>query len=170
MNIAGGKIAVYKLMLCVSLMLTIAGCGLFSKPPAVVKPPPPTVVKGKIEVSLKSNPDGNGKPSPVVVRIYELKDASSFAKADFDKLYPEDAQVLAADLLLREERILRPGEQHVISPREVQKDTRFLAVFAAYRDLDRATWRAVLAVPQNRTTTFTVNVGALAISLVEDKP
>ncbi len=158
------------------LVAGLAACGLF-KPPVVNIPPPPkppdppkpTIIKGKIDVAPGVNPDGKGKPSPVVFRFYELKTLDGFSKADFDKLYQDDANVLAADLQLREEKIVRPGDQIPIAPREVQKDTRFLAVFAAYRDLDRATWHATFPVPLNATTTIVVKVGELAVSIVEEK-
>ena len=166
----------YRSIVGILLVLMLVSCGLF-KPPVVNIPPPPkppdppkpTVIKGKIDTAPTANPDGNGKPSPVVVRFYELKTLDAFAKADFDKLYQDDAQVLASDLQLREEKILRPGEQIAIPPHETQKDTRFLAAFAAYRDLDHSTWRAVFPVPQNVTTTIVLKVGTLAISIVEEK-
>ena len=176
MRFTGREVRIYRNIASIVFVLMLVGCGLF-KPPVVNIPPPPkppdppkpTIIKGKIDVSPTANPDGNGKPSPVIVRFYELKTLDAFAKADFDKLYQDDAQVLAADLQLREEKILRPGEQIVIPPREVQKDTHFLAAFAAYRDLDRSTWRTVFPVPQNLTTTIVLKVGTLAITIAEEK-
>ena len=162
---------------CSLLLFSLVGCGLF-KPPVVNIPPPPkppdppkpTIIKGKIDVSPSVNPDGKGRPSPVVFRFYELKTLDGFSKADFDKLYQDDATALAADLQLREEKVVRPGEQIVIAPREVQKDTHFLAAFAAYRDLDRSNWRATFPVPLNMTTPIVVKVGELAVTISEDKP
>ncbi len=162
---------------CTLLFLSLAGCALF-KPPVVNIPPPPkppdppkpTIIMGKIDVSPRANPDGKGKPSPVVFRFYELKTLDGFSKADFDKLYQDDASALAADLQLREEKIVRPGQQIDIAPREVQKDTRFLAAFAAYHDLDRSNWRASFPVPLNATTPIVVKVGELAVTIAEDNP
>lgn len=159
------------------LLFVLSACALF-KPPVVNIPPPPkppdppkpTIIMGKIDVSPMANPDGKGNPSPVVFRFYELKTLDGFAKADFDKLYQDDASTLAADLQLREEKIVRPGDQILIAPREVQKDTHFIAAFAAYRDLDRAYWRATFPVPLNMTTSIVVKVGELTVSIVADKP
>jgi predicted component of type VI protein secretion system len=52
------------------LALTIAGC--FRKAPKPPPPPPPT--KAAIVVSADVNPDSAGRPSPIVVRLYQLKE------------------------------------------------------------------------------------------------
>lgn len=154
--------------------LAFSGCGLF-KPPVVNIPPPPpppkpTIVKGMIDVDKGVNADPKGKPSPLVLRVYELKTLDAFNKADFDTLYQNDATTLAGDIQLRDEKIVRPGDQITIAAREAQKDTHFIAVFAAYRDLDHSTWRAALPVTPHVVTAFVVNVAPLAVTIKEGAP
>ena len=70
----------------------------------------PTSIDAQILASFEINPDANGRPSPLVVRIYELKSISAFNDADFFKLYDEEVATLGGDLLSREEFELTPGE------------------------------------------------------------
>jgi type VI secretion system protein VasD len=44
-------------------------------------------------------------------------------------------------------------------------ETRFIAVFAAYRDVERATWRASVAVQPGRKQTLVLRADSLALSL-----
>jgi len=52
------------------------------------------------------NPDENKRPSPVFVRLYELKSPIAFNKADFIDLYERDKEVLGGDLLAKQ--MLKP--------------------------------------------------------------
>ncbi|HWV16210.1 MAG TPA: type VI secretion system lipoprotein TssJ [Cellvibrio sp.] len=52
------------------------------------------------------NPDESKRPSPVFVRLYELKAAETFLKADFIDLYERDKEVLGGDLLNKQ--MLKP--------------------------------------------------------------
>lgn len=52
------------------------------------------------------NPDENMRPSPVFVRLYELKSSAAFMRADFIDLYERDKEVLGGDFLNKQ--MLRP--------------------------------------------------------------
>src|SRR5262245_62038716 len=52
------------------LVLVMAGC--------LSNPPKPSNVKLTLRAAADVNPDGNGRPSPVVVRIYQLKTDTAF--------------------------------------------------------------------------------------------
>jgi len=90
------------------------------------------------------NPDAKGRASPLTVRLYALKSPSAFTSADFFSLYDKDSATLGADLVRREETLLRPGETKALDF-SVKSDARTIAlgVMAAYRDLERAHWREV---------------------------
>ncbi len=47
---------------------------------------------------------------------------------------------------------------------------KFLAVFAAYRDVNTTGWRATAPVPQNKTTVYTVRVGQNGIAIGPKSP
>lgn len=57
-------------------------------------------------VDADINPDENKRPSPVFVRLYELKSSATFAKADFIDLYEKDAAVIGGDFLNKQ--VLKP--------------------------------------------------------------
>ena len=69
----------------------------------------------KLDLALSAgervNPDLNGRPSPVVVRLFELKHPVAFENADFFSLYERPKETLDPDLVTSEELELRPGER-----------------------------------------------------------
>jgi type VI secretion system protein VasD len=95
-----------------------------------------------IEASIGVNPDTSLRPSPIKVRIYELKDPGAFAEADYFSLETTDKITLAADMLAKDEFILRPGESRTIE-RKSNAQTTAIGVLAGYRDLPNSTWRVI---------------------------
>ena len=95
-----------------------------------------------IEASSGVNPNTSERASPIKVRIYELKDSAVFSEADYFSLDTADKATLAADLLAKDEFILRPGESKRIE-RKSNPQTVAIGVLAGYRDLSNATWRVV---------------------------
>jgi type VI secretion system protein VasD len=106
--------------------------------------PKPAVVEGAIEAAAGLNPSINNRPSPLVVRVYELKSPTAFNGADFMSLYQRDQAELGADLVGKEEFTLQPGEKRALVKKTLPAGVQFIGVLAAYRDLDRAQWRAVV--------------------------
>jgi type VI secretion system VasD/TssJ family lipoprotein len=82
----------------------------------------------------------------LALRVYVLRDADAFQRASFDSLYDNDETILGAALLRRETLHLRPGETRELAL-ALGGDARFVAVFAAYRELERSQWRSVLVLP-----------------------
>lgn len=101
-----------------------------------------TKLQLSIEAAAGVNPDASLRPSPIKVRIYELKDSGSFSEADYFSLDSSDKITLAADMLARDEFILRPGESRTLE-RKSNAQTTAIGVLAGYRDLPNATWRVV---------------------------
>ena len=95
-----------------------------------------------IEAAPGVNPDTSLRPSPIKVRIYELKDPGSFSEADYFSLDTTDKVTLAADMLSKDEFILRPGESRTIE-RKSNAQTTAIGVLAGYRDLPNSTWRVI---------------------------
>jgi type VI secretion system protein VasD len=123
------------------------------------KPPPPTIVQASVEALANVNPDARGRPSPVVVKFYELKSLAVFDSADFFSLFERDREILGAELVAREEFQLVPGAKRTFE-RTLQPDTRYLGVVAAFRDLERSTWRATVPVTPNKTVPLTIKLDA----------
>ncbi len=82
----------------------------------------------------------------LALRVYVLRDADAFQRASFDSLYDSDETILGAAMLRRETLHLRPGETRELAL-ALGSDARFVAVFAAYRELERSQWRSVLVLP-----------------------
>ena len=126
------------------------------------KPPPPASVTGTVQASPQVNPSASKRPSPILVRVYELKSAAAFNGADFMSLYQRDQASLAADMLAKEEFTLSPGESKTFA-KTLAPDTRFLGVVGAYRDLEHAKWRSVVPITPNKPQKVTITAGELAI-------
>lgn len=98
----------------------------------------------KLDLTLSAsdqvNLDLNGRPSPLVVRLLELKHPVAFENADFFSLYERPKASLSPDLVTSEELEVRPGET-VDLKLSVEPGSRYVAVLAAYRDLPQTQWR-----------------------------
>jgi len=143
------------LSLACSIALTV-GCGsIRSTPP---------LLQGSIKVAPTTNPDLRGRPSPIVVRVYELKSTSTFNNADFFSLFDSESETLAGDLIGREEYDLRLDESRPYR-RQLQPETKYIGVVAAFRDLEKSTWRQALAVPAKRGGNLIINIETQAVIL-----
>ena len=145
---------------CALLVLMSTGCG--------TKSPPTTEVTGTLQATANVNPSTSKRPSPLLVRIYELKSATAFNNADFISLYQRDQAELGAEMVGREEVILNPGDSRPIN-KLTAPETRFVGVFAAYRDLDHAKWRGVVAIQPGQKQRIVINAEELSISAVVEK-
>jgi type VI secretion system protein VasD len=104
-----------------------------------------------LTASEQVNPDLHGRPSPLVVRLIELRHPVAFENADFFSLYGHAEQALPKDLVQSEELELRPGEQMVLRL-SVEPGSRYVGVLAAYRDLPHVQWRHALPVTRQQLT------------------
>ena len=146
------------------VIVWIGGCA--KPPPPPPPPPPPTVLKATITADAGVNPDGRGRASPVVLRVYELKTAATFNRADFFSLWDREKETLGTELVARDEVQLRPGESKTIE-RKVDADTQLVAVVAAYRDLESTTWRASIALKPHQINALGIDVGARAVTIAQ---
>jgi type VI secretion system protein VasD len=142
--------------------LAALGVALLLTACAANPPPPPASVAGSIQASAQINPSASKRPSPLLIRVYELKSVAAFNGADFMSLYQRDQAALGGDLLAKEEFVLEPGETKTFA-KTLAPDTRFIGVVAAYRDLEHAKWRTVVSVQPNQPQKVTVRAGELAV-------
>ena len=52
----------------------------------------PPLLRGAINADPSVNPDRGGRPSPIVVRVYELKSVAAFNSADFFSLFDKEQE------------------------------------------------------------------------------
>ena len=157
--------------LCLALLaLGLIGC--HSKPPAAPPPPkplPPTLAR--LTVSADANPDSDGRPSPIVIRIYQLKEGGAFANASYFALLDKESETLGSSLVSREEYEMQPGAARELEL-QIPAEARVLGVIAGYRNLNNSHWKAVANAPEATLADFvrkhepTITVGQSTVSIV----
>ncbi|WP_022944415.1 type VI secretion system lipoprotein TssJ [Pseudoalteromonas ruthenica] len=141
--------------LVVIFTLALSACTAVNK----IVPPSTDVT---FNVAADINPDINQRPSPVVVKIFELSSRTVFDNQDFFTLYEDPESVLGPDLLKKDELELQPGSK-LEYPMSLDRNTRYVGFVVAYRDIDQARWRAVLAADPTGYDDVTVNVEEIAV-------
>ncbi|CAD2223976.1 conserved exported hypothetical protein [Pseudoalteromonas sp. 3J6] len=151
------KVKLY--LLSFSLLFLVMGCSTMNK----IVPPSTDLI---INVSKNVNPDTSERPSPVVMKIFELSSRTIFDTQDFFSLYDTPEKILGPDLLKKDELELQPDsvQQYKMS---LNRNTRYVGVVVAYRNIDQARWRAVIEVDPTGYDDINVNVEAIATYMRE---
>jgi type VI secretion system protein VasD len=141
-----------------ALVAIATGCGGKAPPPLpppsiTIAAPPDARVKAAMTLaaSADANPDATGRPSPVVVRVYQLRTDAAFVGADFFALFDDDQKALGQELISRDEFVLAPSEQRMLDV-TVSGEARFVGAVAAFRDIRNAQWRGLVPAPKNGLT------------------
>ena len=131
----------------------ITGVALLMMAACASKPPEDVIIKGSLQAVDDVNPDAGGRPSPLVVKIFQLKGKDKFEQADFFPLYEEAEATLGGDLLAVEDVMLAPGEYKSYEG-EFDPATRYVGVIAAYRDIHQAEWKSIIEMPEKSVMKF----------------
>lgn len=149
--------------LALVVMIACLGCGKTPPPVAPPKLPdaPPVTIAAPVDAVVKAtmtitagadtNPDATGRPSPVVVRIYQLKADGAFKSADFLALFDDEQKALGPELITRDEYVMAPSGSRTLDI-VLSGETRFVGALAAFRDYRSAAWRAVTPAPKQGLT------------------
>ncbi|MDR2786785.1 MAG: type VI secretion system lipoprotein TssJ [Candidatus Accumulibacter sp.] len=132
------------LAFAVFLAAMLSACSLFS---TESKREEAVQLDISIQAATDLNPDLKSRPSPMILRVYELKSEATFIQADFFSLQNNDRATLTEDLLARDEFIVRPDDRRVLIRRKAHPQIGALGVFAAFRDLPHSIWRATFRLP-----------------------
>jgi type VI secretion system protein VasD len=132
--------------------------------------PKTTELRFQLVADDQINPNSQNDPSPVVLRIYELKSLAAFQQASFFDLFDDDTKVLGQDLVAKREIEIKPGDRQAFD-RKTPVDTRFVGVIAGFRVIDSAKWRASVEIVPERASAVVVKVTAqtVTIDLTKDK-
>lgn len=149
-----------------AVLTALWGCAGAPPPPPAPsakpdKPPPELFVE--VVATADVNRDPSGRALPIVVRLYELRTEGAFAAADFFSLYEKESATLGPSLIAREEVTLAPGQQKLVT-RMQSPEAKQLGVLAAFRDIDRAAWRALVTLTPDQSNAVQVRVGPAAVS------
>jgi type VI secretion system protein VasD len=127
-----------------------AGCAKAPPPappqvPLTITAAPEAKVKAPmtIAISADANPDASGRPSPVVVRVYQLRTDAAFRSIDFFALFEDDQKALGPELISRDEFTMAPSERKTLDV-TVASETRFVGAIAAFRDIRNTQWRVLV--------------------------
>lgn len=100
-------------------------------------------IQAEVTADDQMNPDIDGTPSPVAVKVFYLNDLSAFNAASFWDLYRNPIKTLGGSLLGQKTIVVAPGEDddvHLAPP----KGTQYLGAIAAFREVDNSQWKQVL--------------------------
>jgi type VI secretion system protein VasD len=113
-------------------------------------PKEPARVSMVMNAAANVNPDAQGKPLSVVVRVYQLKDKGRLESADYNAMLKSDKETLSDDLLDRQERVVQPGAQEILEIR-ANPMANYLGVIALFRSPQGDSWRRVIPISKSKT-------------------
>jgi len=148
-----------RLAFTILLAAVLAGCG--------AAPAKPSAAKATITASSDVNPNSEGRPSPVHVRIFQLKEDGAFMGADFWSLVDKEQETLGDSLVQRLEHDLVPGETKQFELK-IAPEARVLAVMAEFADYRNAQWRVTAQAP-NKSLLDIVKKDRVSIGIEKDK-
>lgn len=149
-------------------MAVLSGCSSMEAVSNMFKSEPkPSEFSLGLSASPSINPDIEGRPSPIWVRIYQLRSVGVFKTAEFEPLFANDAAVLGAEMLERSEFVITPSQViEPTAPTRVHEDTRFIGAIAAYHEINLAKWRDVIDMPaKDQKVNLTVALDRVALRL-----
>lgn len=104
------------------------------------------------------NPDDSNEPSPVIVRMYELKSTKIFEKSNFIDLYERDAEILGKSMIAQQSlKALKPSEERTANF-VLSKDTRYIGLYVEFLQYDNAKYKVTLPVAQANIVTSSAKV------------
>jgi type VI secretion system protein VasD len=154
---------ILRMLLPLALALLLAGC------PADTAPPPPPTLALTIAGGADQNPDPEGHPTPVAVRIYQLAATAAFERSDVFALTEREQATLGADSLGSEELIVAPGETREVA-HELKPGVQAIGIVVLFRDIDHAQWRAVAPAAASGPTTLMLGTSGTSATLAPAEP
>ena len=152
-----------RFLLATASLLLLTACAKDAAPPQAPETP---IDSTRVELHFHAisglNPGTTGQPAPVRVRIFELKNAATFSRADYFALADRAQPTLGLDLLDQDEVVIQPGQQLSLQ-RDLDPATRQIGLLVGYRELDRAQWRTVLSVPPRQASEYQISLDVRAV-------
>lgn len=122
----------------------------------------------KLIAEADINPDDKNRPSPLFIRLYELKSTRQFERANFIDLYERDKEVLGADMVAKQTlKRLQPGDTRK-DKLVLNRETRYVGLVAEFLQYQKAKFKVVIPVSSEnviasssvvRITGNVINVG-----------
>ncbi|GAA5172727.1 hypothetical protein GCM10025770_39380 [Viridibacterium curvum] len=130
------------------------------------KPEPAKEVPLKIFAGGNLNADAKGRPLAVVVKLYKLRNNTTFMSAPYDALADaaRERQIIGQDLIEVREIVLTPGQQLEFKEK-LAPETGFLAIAVLFRSPAADRWRFSFAVDDKNTKGVNIGVHACAMTV-----
>ena len=128
-------------------------------------PPKPKAMKASLVAAADLNPDSGGKPQPIVLRVYQLKEEGAFNNADYFALIDKEQQTLGPSLVAREEYDVQPGQTRTLDLK-IAPEAHFIGATAGFRDIGNAKWRALVPVSKGK---LTITIARAEVTLAAGK-
>ena len=110
------------------------------------------------KVDSDINPDENKTPSPLFIRMYELKSTKLFKKANFIDIYDQDKAALGADFIaVQKLKRLKPGGDRENSF-VLNEKTRFVGLYAEFLNYKNARYKMIIPVVQHDVIGTTIDI------------
>lgn len=119
------------------------------------------------KIAADINPDEGKKPSPLFIRLYELKSTKMFKQVNFIDLYERDKEVLADDMIgVQKLKRIRPGEDREDNL-VLDEKTKFVGLYAEFLRYKNAKYKLIIPVTQHDVigTTRTIRISRNIMSL-----
>jgi type VI secretion system protein VasD len=139
------------LLLSAMAILVIASCGGAPKMKAM------TVSVG---AAATVNPDSQGRPSPVILHVLELKSTDQFNRLDYFSLTNNVQGTLGGDLVNQTQLVMTPDSTRMVNL-ELNPQSTAVGFVAGYRDMDNAVWR--------QTVELTDDVKGITVTLDQQR-
>jgi len=109
-------------------------------------------------VDADINPDDTKTPSPLFIRLYELKSPKMFTKANFIDLFERDKEALGADMINKQKlKRIKPGEgreeNFVLS-----KETKYVGLYAEFLQYRNAAYKVIIPVTPNNVVSTSATI------------
>lgn len=99
-------------------------------------------------VEANVNPDDNKTPSPLIIRMYELKSPKTFENANFIDIYERDAEVLGDDMITKQKlKPIKPGKNRQANF-VLSKETKYVGLYAEFLKYKDAKYKLIIPVAQ----------------------
>jgi type VI secretion system protein VasD len=125
-------------------------------------------LKARVDTAEDVNPNYVGQPSPVILRVYQLRSPDIFKSADFFEIYDNEIATLGQTYVRRDEFELQPGMKYDLND-EIDPSTKYIGVIAAFRDLDKSRWRSYVQLPDEKKIYLRIDLESLAVSIATGK-
>ncbi|CAH0990149.1 hypothetical protein SIN8267_00234 [Sinobacterium norvegicum] len=117
-----------------------------------------------ISASNEVNPDQDNRPSPIIVRVYQLADNRQFSREEFISLYQHAEQNLGKDLIdttLLKEFI--PGESRE-ETLELTADVNYIGILAEYSQYQKADTMLILPIIPHKKNSLHITLNEFAVT------